>query len=294
LKNKIKENKMTYKLCWLTDIHLDHYCNKETKTIKRFCEEVMSFSPDGIVITGDITNGLNTFKHFSEMTKEWKDIPVYFVLGNHDFYGSSFDTVRKKLHKAIDKHKNFHYLTDLNYVEITPNCAITGHDGWYDGGYGNWFDKKVVVMNDYYFINDFFTKSFIPPTMTKYDKRILFNLLQQEAQKCANHILRVLPDAISKYKKVIFATHVPPFKEASIYNGKVSNKNFLPNYSSKIAGDALLSVATSKKAQNKKIVVLCGHTHGDGICQPYHNIICYTGYSDYGNPISSLKIMEIE
>lgn len=282
------------KLAWLTDIHLDHFCDNKTRTIKSFCKEITDLSPDAVVITGDITNGPSILSHFTEMTEAWKDFPVYFVLGNHDFYGSSFRTVRENLHKAIDGNKNFHYLTDLDYVEITPDCAITGHDGWYDGGYGNWFDKGVVVMQDYYLINDFFVGAFIPPARTGYDKQVLFGLLQEEAKKCEKHIKHVLPSTLSKYKKVIFATHVPPFEAACVYNGKMSDKNWMPNFSSKKAGDALLKVAKDHELQEKEIVVLCGHTHGEGTCQPYSNIICHTGYSSYGRPLNSLKILEIE
>lgn len=281
------------KLAWLTDIHLDHYCKTKTGTVKKFCEEVLrAAEPDFIVMTGDITNGRDIKEHFEEMAKYWTSIPVYYVLGNHDYYHSSFEAVRKQMDEFVKANPNFHYLSHKDHFELVPGWAIAGHDGWYDGGYADWFDRGTVIMQDYYLITEFYVAAFIPPTYTSYDPHIIYDCLQTKAKECVRHIEQVLPNAMKNYKNVLYATHIPPFKEACIHKGQISDDGWLPNFSSKRAGDALLKVA--KANQGSKLFVLCGHTHSDGVVEMTKNLTCYTGASRYGFPLESLQVINIK
>lgn len=272
------------KLAWLTDVHLDHIESYEFNgKIRNFCDKVLKHSPDAIVITGDITSAKFLKINFGQLMLHWEEVPVYFVFGNHDFYHGSFASVDKEI-KTLTKGSNFHYLTQESVIELTPDTALVGHDGFYDGGYSDWFAEGVVIMNDYYCIKEFI------PALGK--PQAIFDIMQQKAKECAEHIRLHLPVAMSKYKNTIFATHVPPFKQAAIHEGKTSNWQWLPNFSSKLAGDALLEVAG--KYLDKKLTVLCGHTHGEGDYMETENIQCLTGFSQYGEPTMSLKIIEVD
>ena len=52
-------------------------------------------------------------------------IPIYFVLGNHDFYGSSIAATRQSVIHASREHPLLHYLTDESAIELEDD-ARTG------------------------------------------------------------------------------------------------------------------------------------------------------------------------
>jgi hypothetical protein len=66
---------------------------------------------------------------------------------------------------------------------------------------------------------------------------------------------------------------------------------FLPHFSCKIAGDALISMM--KKRPEKKLTVLCGHTHGGGQIEILPNLQVIAGGAQYGIP-EIQRIFEIE
>src|SRR3990167_7985566 len=82
-------------------------------------------------------------------------------------------------------------------------------------------------------------------------------------------------------KKIIVLTHVPPFKEVSLHEGKISSDDWLPYFSSKVIGDVLATVVQ----QNPQIefLVLCGHTHSPAnVC--YGNLAVEVGKAEYCRP----------
>jgi 3',5'-cyclic-AMP phosphodiesterase len=78
------------------------------------------------------------------------------------------------------------------------------------------------------------------------------------------------------------ATHVPPFREACWHEGKLSNADWLPHFSCKAVGEALRRAA--KAHPDRKIRVLCGHTHGAGTAEILPNLKVFTGGAEYGEP----------
>jgi len=62
------------------------------------------------------------------------------------------------------------------------------------------------------------------------------------AHEAAGHFATVLEQAASKYPNVIAVTHVPPFREAAWYKGKVSSDDYLPHLACKVVGDVMLAV----------------------------------------------------
>lgn len=84
-----------------------------------------------------------------------------------------------------------------------------------------------------------------------------------------------LPQALSEFQHVIFATHVPPFREACWHRGKISDDDWLPHFTCKAVGDVLLEIM--KENPDRKLIVLCGHTHGAGEAQQLPNLKVLTG-----------------
>src|SRR5262249_3953346 len=98
----------------------------------------------------------------------------------------------------------------------------------------------------------------------------------------ASRLRDPLREALARYPRVIVATHVPPFKEACWHEGKVSNDDWLPHFTCRAVGEVLREAALAHP--EKKIRVLCGHTHGDGAAEILPNLKVVTGGAEYGEP----------
>jgi predicted phosphohydrolase len=277
------------KLVWVTDIHLDWLTEPNTNIISEsrvrdYCQEILSKQPNWVVITGDISTATSIEVHLMWLEKYLPDIPIYFVLGNHDYYYGSIPEVRSRIQKYNGVKTRTQWLNVTPIVKLTEKTCLIGHDGWYDGGYGNWFKSKLI-MTEYQVTEDF---RFQPPL-------VVHHRLQELSQQCADHIEKYVPSAVNVYgyKNIIFATHVPPFKENTrAPNRNISDSNWLPNMSSKKAGDALLKVA--KAYPQVSFTCLSGHTHTFWKQKYSHNLVCYTGEADYGNPKAHIEVLEIE
>ena len=225
--------------------------------------------PDFILIGGDIGEGDNVHKYLKKMGKFFK-CPVLVVCGNHDFYNSSIDFVTQKIIKAIEPYDNLIWLDQVPYVEITPTCAVIGHSGWSDGRYGDYFNSNVD-LSDYHCIADLMV-------ISKSDR---LKVLQELAAKAADHIKNSLEAVFPKYETVYLLTHVPPWREAAVNAGKMSDDDWAPHFSSKIMGDTIEEFMKDCKGQ---LIVLCGHSHGFGDIQIFPNVRCITGDARYEHP----------
>jgi 3',5'-cyclic AMP phosphodiesterase CpdA len=287
---------MTHRICWATDIHLDHLVEQvplangmydgtrrysESK-VKTFCEKVLARSPDSVLITGDISVAPMIETHLGWLEKYIPDVPIYFVLGNHDFYGGSIVEVRERLQGYDGTKGRLIWLNTQGAVSLTKNTALVGHDGWYDGGYGDWF-KSRLVMTEYHIVQEFRFKHLM----------VVFKTMQELAKQCADHIDKNVQAAAQTHRNVLFATHVPAFRNNSrAPDRRLSDSDWLPNMSSKKAGDALYRAASA--FPDTKFTCLSGHTHTKWSEEYLPNLKELTGASKYGHPARSIEILEIE
>lgn len=77
-------------LTWLTDIHLN-FLDYDERTV--FYQQIIKASGDAVVITGDICEAQSVAEVLMEMAQAVQK-PIYFVLGNHDYYHGSVSQVR--------------------------------------------------------------------------------------------------------------------------------------------------------------------------------------------------------
>ena len=162
-------------------------------------------------------------------------------------------------------------------MELVPGTALVGHDGWGDARLGD-FESSDVVLNDFFLIDELRQWR----DCLTLDKPRLREVLQALGDEAAAHLERVLAVAAARYPQVIVVTHVPPFRDAAWYQGRPSGDDYLPFFTCKAAGDALLDAARAHP--DCKFVVLCGHTHGGGEVQVLENLRVLTGPADYGKP----------
>ena len=272
---------LTVKLLFLTDIHLNHLSKtKSSLFLTKVINHYKTLKSEGagkvtVVITGDIAtaptiiSAMSTWRHALEAN----GCDLKFVCGNHDYYEGSIVSKRKNL---IDNMSGV-WLPTCGVVSLSESTALVGHDGWCDGGYANWF-KSDLKMHDYSCIVEL--NLFYNP------KNLVFQMLKKLSQESADYVYEQGSQALKTHKHLFIATHFPPFREASVWNGEISSEETMPNFSSKAMGDAILKLAVQNP--DKQITVLCGHTHvgleKNHVCKPASNVLCYTGSASYESP----------
>ena len=135
-------------LAWATDIHLNFLASIDRC---RFLESVKG-QADVLLVTGDIAES-NSLDEILRQMMAVLDMPIYFVLGNHDFYRGSVVGTRSALAEMISGSEHLVYLSQAGVVELTPSTALVGHDGWADGRLGD-FDGSDVILNDFLLIDE--------------------------------------------------------------------------------------------------------------------------------------------
>ena len=83
------------RIAWLTDIHLNFVPSIERS---QFYKWIRAENPGAVLIGGDIGEADSVTKFLAEMAAALR-IPIYFVLGNHDFYHGSIAAVREAVER---------------------------------------------------------------------------------------------------------------------------------------------------------------------------------------------------
>jgi predicted MPP superfamily phosphohydrolase len=260
------------RLAWATDIHLDHAKN----TVQHRFYESVKEQADALVLTGDIAESPSIGRVLTVM-EMLAERPVYFVLGNHDYYRGSIADTRLYVAQVVGESRRLVYLSQSGVIELTPSTALVGHDGWADGRLGD-LDGSDVILNDFLLIDE------LKHWRDQYllDKPALRRALESLGDEAAAYLREVLALAAKQHPNVIIATHIPPFRDAAWYQGRPSADDYLPFFSCKAVGDMLLEAA--QKHPGCQILVLCGHTHDGGEVQVQENLRVLTGAAEYGNP----------
>ncbi|MDO9119802.1 MAG: metallophosphoesterase [Nitrospira sp.] len=255
------------RVAWVTDIHLDFLSREECEA---FYVSITRNEPDVLFITGDISVAPALVPHL-EVLSQTLNKPIYFVLGNHDFYGGSITEVRATLRECFRAHPFLTYLPDAGIVPLTPSTALVGCDGWGDSRYGN-YARSPMKMNDHRFIQE----------LTGLTRVKLQQELMRLGDEAAGYLRQTLPNACDRYPHVILLTHVPPFPESCRGRGQRHHDEWLPFYACQAVGDVLLE--TMRVRPNCQLTVYCGHTHHSGTAQVLPNLTVFTGAAQYGKP----------
>lgn len=255
------------RLAWATDIHLEFLT---PAGLSRFVITLAKSKADAFLLGGDINQALGIEKHLRILERALER-PIYFVLGNHDYYHGRVADVRERIGAMSAASPVLRWLPAAGAVGLSDDCGLVGHDGWADGRFGDYANSRVM-LNDYRMIEDF-----IP--LGAADRLLLMQAL---AQGAADVLRAELPGALARWKRVIVLTHVPPFAEAAWHMGKMSDKDWLPHFASQVTGAVLKEIMTQHP--DRELLVLCGHTHSPGEVAILPNLTVVTGGARYGHP----------
>lgn len=270
------------KIVWVTDPHFDKLGTAIPPRHRQAYLEVYG-SPrefgstlarrypdaDGMLITGDIAEAPCVRRHLQRLSAGWGK-RIFFVFGNHDYYKGSFASVHKDAAKFAEGP--LVWLRQSGVIELGPNLALCGHEGWYDGRAADPMGPRAVEISDFEQIQDFRGKH----------RLVIHQKMLELARTGAQEAMGPLREACAKYKKVLFATHVPPFPGATWHEGKPSEEDWLPWMCNVTLGEHLVEVAYD--FPDTEILVLCGHTHSPGKVEVAPNLQVVTGKAAYWYP----------
>ncbi len=255
------------RLGWLTDIHLNFVALANRSA---FYSKLRAENLDAVLLGGDIGEADSVTELLAEMASALS-IPIYFVLGNHDFYGSSIGSVREAVARESSASRWLHWLPMSGVIPLTADTALVGHDSWADGRLGNFF-RSEVMLNDYLLIGE----------LRGGNKQELYGKLNALGDEAAEFLDKNVREALAQRRHVIVLTHVPPFRASCWHEGRISKDDFLPHFTCAAVGDRLAAIMGAYP--DRTMTVLCGHTHSSGFARILENLAVTTGGSQYGDP----------
>jgi predicted phosphodiesterase len=261
---------------WATDLHLNFVPGfRRTEFYAQLGAEKL----EALLVGGDIGEA-DSVTGFLEELADTLRIPIYFVLGNHDFYRGSFATVRESVARAAARSPWLCWLSASGVISLSKHTALVGHDSWADGRLGDYF-RSEVMLNDYLLIGE----------LRRLSKQQRYEKLNTLGDEAAEFLQARVSEALPRCKNLIVLTHVPPFREACWHEGQISNDEYLPHFACGIVGRRLVEIMSQHR--DHRMTVLCGHTHSPGVAQILDNVVVRTGSAEYGRP-ALLEVLETD
>ena len=251
---------------WLSDTHFNFV---KEDVFSGLCSQICASQAQGIWLTGDIAESKDVEKHLLALHVQTK-LPIYFVLGNHDYYGSSIKEVHQKITYLHKEHAQLYWLDETQPIWLSKEQVLIGVGGWGDAKAGDFMGTPIRI-NDHRLIQEL---SQLPRLELQKKLRVLG---EQMAQRLHEKLLQS-----AKAKRICVLTHVPPFVDACWHNGNVGDGNWTPDFVCVSVGEVLRSFAQSHR--DISIQVLCGHGHSRGIAQIAHNLTVHTAAAEYRKP----------
>lgn len=258
---------MSARIAWMSDIHLN-FLDPEARFA--FYERVRDVEADAVVIAGDIAEATSVERRLVELAHH-AERPIWFVLGNHDYYRGSITEVRGAMTLLTEDSRWLRWLPRAGVVSLTSQTALLGHDGWSDGRYGDYAGSSVMI-NDYLLIDEL-------AGLSAADRLDRLHALGAAA---AAYVRTALEEALETHRHAVFVTHPPPFAEACQHHGLPSEPGWLPHFSCAAVGRVLLE--TMRARRDQRLVVLCGHTHSAGRFAILPNLTVISAGATYKYP----------
>jgi predicted phosphohydrolase len=279
------------RLAWATDIHLDFL---DDDGVRRFAAALAAPRADALILSGDLSHA-EQLEHHLRLVSQGVPGPIYFVLGNHDYYGSSIAAVRQAVGELGARRPRLCWLPAAGVVGVTVRTALVGCDGWADARLGA-PDTTRVVLNDFFQIEELAAvidpiARARPMLFRGTDRRPLHAALRARGDAEAASCRAVLTAALAGFEHVVVVTHVPPFAEACWHEGRLSDDEWLPYFTCAAVGEVLRELAAA--APTRDITVLCGHPHGAGEAQILPNLRVLTGAAEYRHPVLQ-RVLDVE
>ena len=144
-------------ITFVSDLHLD--VNKNLNLGSHLLEAYENF-PGSLILAGDTCEFRNFdaffYPVFNRLFELNKNIQVFYVAGNHEYYGGSVKEVNKALADYADKNQRFHFLNYLDCFTFGSQknlISIAGSSLWYPDTTDSWLLQNNI--NDFSQIKEF-------------------------------------------------------------------------------------------------------------------------------------------
>ncbi|KAL1521315.1 hypothetical protein AB1Y20_020982 [Prymnesium parvum] len=261
------------RLLWLTDVHIDHAAPAARAALHR---ALAAQRADALILTGDVATAKTIAGALTELQRA-AAATVYFVLGNHDYYGSGAADERAHHAHAWPKESGVVYLRATNVARLSPSTVLIGVDGWADARLGDVAGTRVR-LRDSTLIREL-------REAAAGSREKLFEAMRSLADDDAARLHDQLQHALAGLpppRRVIVATHVPPFVEACVHQGRPAGLDYVPFFTCKAIGDVLL--ANARARADVQFDVLCGHTHSFADVNILPNLRVRVAAAEYEEP----------
>lgn len=239
-----------------------------------FINKIKEENPAGLILSGDISCGLTIHDMLVFLAKKLEYIPIYYVLGNHDYYSTSIGSITNSLQNLHVKYPNLLWLTKQDIIPLNDKVALIGDDGWYDVRLGN--PIYLHYNLDWIMISEF-------RKLSSFEEKIQYG--RRLAEESTERLKIKLERALREYQTVYIITHMPPYEEACRGKGTDTEEFWLSYNVNFTMGKMIENVMNNRDTQN--VVVIAGHSHVPAIVQVAHNIECLVQSGKYyGSPIA--------
>ena len=247
----------------LTDLHLDRCCvdiDMEEKLIAKLFATLKKIDYEFILILGDIDTALGvapSLTLFEHLNKS-----VYYVLGNHDYYGNFVDDLQTMLAKDAGLPKRFLYLPGSNVISLSANTALIGVNAW------STLTEEFITSNklsDTECIKDF--EGLSPKEIS-----LKLDELNSKALSCLSANIDL---ATQNHKNILVSVHIPAFN--------------LDQSCEAYSSPRLAEIMTEKAKQypNHTFYILSGHIHKFQRIKLTDNLFQISFDANYFNPTVS-------
>lgn len=260
------------RLTWATDVHLNFVDEAHVRNI--FCATISKQQPDALLLGGDLAEAPSLLGWLAVLADALPGLPIYFVLGNHDYYHGEIAAVRSSVRQLTATSPRLRWLPAAGPIPLTDTATLVGHGGWGDGRLGD-FLATPIRLNDHRLIAE----------LTGHPRPALLQRLRALGDEAAAHLRADITAAIQGgARRLVVLTHVPPFLEACWHEGATPapDSPWVPDFTCGATGGVLRTLA--ERHPGVDFTVLCGHTHGAGTALIQDNLRVRTGAADYGSP----------
>lgn len=249
-----KEKRKLNICAWLTDTHFV----PGTRMREKVVEEVLDHNPSYVFIGGDISavGGRWVVEDIKALSEAFKEIPIYYVLGNHDLWGWKKKDLEESLLRLSISKKNLHRLDDtaIGDTIITTSddrrILIRGESGWYDGwpdGAPKWLDNL--------FLDTHFSLDVKEAGSSR--RRQLHNELRNSGM-----ITKEMNESVDE---AVILTHFPPWGQLLVEDEKYPIlSRCMKIYDANVQlGKEIEKWHKNARKENNRFLtrVYCGHTH---------------------------------
>ena len=253
---------------WATDLHLDHAA---PGVVDSFFLALRRGPALPVILTGDLSTAPRLVQDLIDLA-DAAAAPLYLVLGNHDHYHGGVGSVRDAVVALHETHPSIQWLPPAGVVPLDADTALVGVDGWADGRAGNALTTPLVLNDD----------RLIAEVAAQPDRISKLAVKRALADADATRLATLLDRAAPDFRRIVVATHVPPFVEGLPASGRLSRAEWHPLLVSGATGAVLRRFAMAHP--DHQITVLAGHTHAAREAAILPNLRLRVAAARYGDP----------